>query len=603
MAPDSVGNESTYTSPDIKVDVAAPPAPTLSFSALSNAFWSGTGTAVYYRPGASAGGFTVTAASADMVSGIAAFAFPSLGAGWSSLSGGLGVRTYGWSSQNPTAPAGNQTVTATNNAGRSSTADFTSTPDAGAPAGGSVSYTNGAISTTTTSVSFATGTDTGSGVDAASGVLQRASATLAGTTCGTFGAFATVASNPTTPFSDTVAAGKCYQYRYQVSDNVANQATFASASVLKVGVLTHALSLSNAAGAYLGNSTLYYNSNASGSFKLVDALTGGSGPASVTYPTLGLSGWTHATQTVSTPAGGPYTSSTFSWIAHPSSASTYIVSGKDTLGATSTATITFVSDQSPPSAGSISYPTATVTTASVALITVDGTDALSGVDPASGIVKRDSTTLNTATGLCGTFPGTFGTTVARVGGADTSVANGYCYKYRYLVSDTVGNLATYTSSDIVKVDLTPKVTAIASFESSGAAGDGRLESGDKLVLTFSRDLAPASVPASFTGATESRSGSANVFLTIPGITSGARDTGTSGYFAGSISRTATFAGTALLSNSAANTTVTVTVTTLTGSTTAAGQGALSFQAAPAITSVGGVGATATFTTPSNFRLF
>ena len=49
---DNVGNVTTYTSPDIKVDTTAPAAPALGFSAFTNA--SSTGSAVYYRPGAGA---------------------------------------------------------------------------------------------------------------------------------------------------------------------------------------------------------------------------------------------------------------------------------------------------------------------------------------------------------------------------------------------------------------------------------------------------------------------------------------------------------------------------------------------------------------------
>ena len=75
---------------------------------------------------------------------------------------------------------------------------------------------------------------------AASGIgtrlLQRAAATLTGATCGAYGAFATVSggTNPTSPFTDTVATGSCYKYQYVVSDNVGNSHTASSANVVKV---------------------------------------------------------------------------------------------------------------------------------------------------------------------------------------------------------------------------------------------------------------------------------------------------------------------------------------------------------------------------------
>ena len=88
-----------------------------------------------------------------------------------------------------------------------------------------MTYADATQTSTTVSVGFTTGTDAGSGIGTR--LLQRASATLTGTTCGTYGAFATVAggTNPaTSPVVDTVTAGICYKYQYVVSDNVGNAA-------------------------------------------------------------------------------------------------------------------------------------------------------------------------------------------------------------------------------------------------------------------------------------------------------------------------------------------------------------------------------------------
>ena len=123
----------------------------------------------------------------------------------------------------------------TNNAGTASAnSPLTFTADNTAPSAGTVSYLNGLYSGTTVSVSFTTGTDAGSGLGTR--LLQRATATLTGTTCGTFGDFVTVSggTNPTSPFSDTVAAtGACYMYRYVVSDNVGNQHVATNANVAR----------------------------------------------------------------------------------------------------------------------------------------------------------------------------------------------------------------------------------------------------------------------------------------------------------------------------------------------------------------------------------
>ncbi|MCU1501206.1 MAG: Laminin sub domain 2, partial [Ilumatobacteraceae bacterium] len=239
---DTIGNSSTWTSPVIKVDTVAPGAPALVFSAFTNTAWSGSGGTVYYRSAATSGSFTTTATVVDPVAGIAAYGFPALGTTWTSTPGATGVNTYAWTG-GPAAP-GTAAVTATNNAGRTSTGtSFTVTADGTAPNVGTITYLDGSQSETSVSVSFTTGTDSASGVGTR--LLQRQSAILTGVTCGTFGALATLANgtNPTSPFVDTVATGRCYRYGYVTSDNVGNVGAAAtSANVVKVSSYTAAVS-------------------------------------------------------------------------------------------------------------------------------------------------------------------------------------------------------------------------------------------------------------------------------------------------------------------------------------------------------------------------
>jgi hypothetical protein len=454
LVPDKVGNQATYTSPDIKV-APAPPAPALSFSSLTNAYWSGAGTAIFYRPGAASGGFTVNATSADTTSGSTGYVFPTLPGGWSGSSGGTGVHNYSWSPANPTAPSGGQAVTATNNAGGQSSTSFTATPDSAAPSGGTVTYPDGYSSAATVSVGFTQGTDAGAGLAGASGFLQRSTATLTNGICGTFSAFTTFATNPTSPQSAAQTTGNCYQYRYLVSDNLGNQATYSSANVVKVDTQapTNALSLNSAVGASLSGTVLYYKSNAIGSFKLVNAVAdAASGPASTTFPIMSTTGWVHNAETISTPAAGPYTSTAFSWTANPTNPTAKTVTGRDAAALTTNASVTFVTDTTAPASGSVSYTNGLFRTLSVPVTTANGTDAGSGIDTASGTLQRSTAVLNTDTQSCGTF-GSF-TTVTLSGGADTGVTSGNCYQYRYLVSDKVGNQATYTSANVARVDTT-----------------------------------------------------------------------------------------------------------------------------------------------------
>ena len=229
---DAVGNYSTYSSASIKVDSSAPSTPTLAMSALTSTYAAGS--AVYYRPGASSGSFTVTARSTDGVSGILSYSFPTaaaLGTNWTSTSGATGTNTYGWTSGGTPSGSGTFGVTATNNASRTSpAAQFTLTSDATAPAVSAPIYTDGGSSSTTQTISVPTPTDSGSGVAIVS--MQRASAALSGSTCGTYSGFTTISTNPGSSYTDTVTTGTCYKYQLVATDNVGNSATATSTNVI-----------------------------------------------------------------------------------------------------------------------------------------------------------------------------------------------------------------------------------------------------------------------------------------------------------------------------------------------------------------------------------
>jgi len=121
------------------------------------------------------------------------------------------------------------------NVGVSTTNTFT--VDATAPAGGSVSYTNGYFTSASVSITYSTGTDSGSGLATATGKLQRAVADLAAGVCDTFGSFSDLVTEYDGSYSDAaVTTGHCYKYRYLIQDNATNQATYTSDNVAKVDV-------------------------------------------------------------------------------------------------------------------------------------------------------------------------------------------------------------------------------------------------------------------------------------------------------------------------------------------------------------------------------
>ena len=101
--------------------------------------------------------------------------------------------------------------------------------DLTAPSGGNVSYIDGWTGASI-SISTADGTETGSGIDSSSRTIQRDSTAYSGGACAAFpGTWGTSVTSPDT----SVANDTCYRYRFRVSDNAGNTATYTSASVAK----------------------------------------------------------------------------------------------------------------------------------------------------------------------------------------------------------------------------------------------------------------------------------------------------------------------------------------------------------------------------------
>ena len=177
------------------------------------------------------------------------------------------------------------------------------------------------------------------------------------------------AADTTSPYSvnwDTTAvADGLYDLRVITTDNVGN--TFTSALVTNVRVdntlPTNVLSLQSVApagSAFLNGNTVYYRGTAAGNFQLQNAVAdAGSGPASSVFPALGgtVGTWTHTTQTVNTPAGGPYvTTNNFAHGAGEANSPTESVTSTDNAGNTSNATVlTFTNDSTNPT-GAITAP-------------------------------------------------------------------------------------------------------------------------------------------------------------------------------------------------------------------------------------------------------
>ena len=287
---------------------------------------------VWYQP-AQNGTFTVTSAATDTIDGTtrgAATSVSSVLFQTASLLAGLSsggtdssapyTGAYTWSAS----LSGDQlvNVTVSNNNSLSAVNQYQLKTDSSAPSGGSISYTDGNNTTGSIALTLVNGTDgAGSGVDAASPILERASATLTNGTCGGFGAFASIGVAAT---DASVTNANCCKYQYKVSDNVGNQTMYTSANVVKVDTVNPAngLALSSitpAGSASLSGTTVFYRGSgggSGGSFTVTNTVTdNGFGPVFSTFDSLDgtTTGWTFTGSTVSTPSGGPYVSTAVAW--------------------------------------------------------------------------------------------------------------------------------------------------------------------------------------------------------------------------------------------------------------------------------------------------
>ena len=179
VAEDNVGNVSTVSSQVVKLDTTAPSAPTgFAFSSLTQAYYPGSGSIVYFQ-GGGAGGFTIAASgSADAHSGVAGYTYPALGTGLSHTAG-----DYTFTSGAATTQSGD--VTAQNGAGLSSTGtSFTAQIDSAAPTS-SIQCNTAACSAgwyTVSPVSIAIGaTDGGAGVKRITYTTDGSNPTSSGT--------------------------------------------------------------------------------------------------------------------------------------------------------------------------------------------------------------------------------------------------------------------------------------------------------------------------------------------------------------------------------------------------------------------------------------
>ncbi|HVM16160.1 MAG TPA: chitobiase/beta-hexosaminidase C-terminal domain-containing protein, partial [Gaiellaceae bacterium] len=243
---DKVGNTVSVTT-TVKVDTSPPAAPTLSFANPSgDVHYPGSGSLVWYRGAAGASGsFEVTPSSTDAETDVSGYAFTGALGGFGRSASGA-TRTYSYTGA-AAAPA-QQDVTASNNAGATSTAtSFTVANDTTPPSGGALTVNGTAATGGAGSQSYDTDGEfevdlrTNYGDDdsgLASSVLVREYAAMTDGACGTFGSATIVSGSPTQTGLDT----GCYRYTLTGTDNVGNTASVATTVMVDEAVPVSAAS-------------------------------------------------------------------------------------------------------------------------------------------------------------------------------------------------------------------------------------------------------------------------------------------------------------------------------------------------------------------------
>ena len=468
-AVDNAGNASAVTTRQVRIDTVAPANAITASPVTGNAVK--TGSTVWYR-GASAGSLTLTNAVSDAGSGAQSSATGALGGtttGWTHTAstvttpaGGPFVsNTFSWAASTTSSPT--VTVTGADVAGNTTATGLTFSNDSAAPTGGSVDAT-GLTGTgtryrtaTAVSVAFTPGTDAGAGLAASGRQLLRASGTLSNGACSGYGGYTLLATDPASPYADTVADQACHRYQYTVPDQAGNIATYTSGDV-KVDTTapsTPTWAASAFANTSVTGTTIYYRSTAtSGSVTLTGSSADAvSGVASYAYPALGT-GWASAAGTLGV--------TTYSWSsAGPAAPGARTFTATNNAGlASATSAFTMTADTTAPTGAAVSYTNGYPADTNPVITLTAPTDAGSGPDAAAAVLQRQQAALSA--GTCGAYGGW--TTIATGPGAthnDGTVTNGYCYKYRYTVYDKVDNTATATSANELKVDYYSAVRADA----------------------------------------------------------------------------------------------------------------------------------------------
>ena len=391
-ATDNVGNTTDSAERTVTVDNTGPSSVlSVNEGTRPDLQYFDSATDTYYYNPAATGDFSVHDVAGDPA-GVASVDFPAIadtgfsGSAKNDTSSPYDSNSYTFTTASASAP-GSQTVVATDALGNASNDSFDIVRDVTAPSSGSVSYTDGYDADGTVVVTTANGSDSGAGVDASSGVLERRTSTFSAGSCAGFSGGWSPVTSP-----DTVASGLCAQYRYRVSDRVGNEAVYTSTDVVRVDTSAPgapAVTLSESSSwAFVSGTTIYLNTGQTGSYD-VSATTSDaqSGIDKVSFP---------AGQDDST---SPYEAT----YAFGDLSGSQTVTAHSGAGLTASSSFTVTADTAAPSGGSVTYADGYDADGQVTISTANGNDPLSGVDASSGVLESRTSALTS--GSCAGFSG------------------------------------------------------------------------------------------------------------------------------------------------------------------------------------------------------
>ncbi len=296
---------------------------------------------------------------------------------------------------------------------------------------------------------------------------------------------------------------------------------------------TSVYSLASASNAFLSGSTLYYRGNTTGSFNLVGTVAdAGAGAYSVIFPSISTTGWTHNSETVTTPASGPFSSSAYSWNLNPtqpSSTTARTMIASDAVGNTTSTLLTFTSDTSASSPAvtfpvvSTSYNSTTFNAGCTSTICGTVTDAASGIATVEVSVRQGTGNYWNGTGFSSgseVWTEATGTSSWSIAFSASNFVTAGDYTVSARMTDRVGNVSSTTSKTFTIDNTAPTVTSVTFTDA-----DGQVEKDDTITIVFSEQMSVSSLCSTWSSDSDDYTISGNnvVVVTIRNGVSGAND--------------------------------------------------------------------------------